>query len=159
MGVVAIVLAQQVFHFGGFVVSLAQGDVAIHQDMQFDGIVIANAACAQVVGLADAIDRGCQLQDLCLYLIGQRLLHQVANAVAQQEDGHLDDEQTHHDRGDGVEHGPSLSQEDGATNADGRTYRREGVAAMVPGDGLDGLRLQFACFPHRIAIDALLEDH
>ena len=40
---------------------LAQGDIAIHQDMQFDGIVVANAARAETVRIADAINRACQL--------------------------------------------------------------------------------------------------
>ena len=46
MGLLAIVVTQQVLHFRGLIVSLAQTDIAIHQNMQFDGIVIANPAGA-----------------------------------------------------------------------------------------------------------------
>ena len=54
---VAIVLTQQVLHLRCFVVGLTQGDVTIHEDVQFDGIVIADAARAEVVRLADTFNR------------------------------------------------------------------------------------------------------
>ena len=41
MGVVAVLLPQQILHFGGLVVGFPQGDVTIHQDMHLDGIMIA----------------------------------------------------------------------------------------------------------------------
>ena len=51
VGFLAIVVSQQILHLRGLVVSLAQADVAIHQDMQFDGIVIAYPTGSQVVRL------------------------------------------------------------------------------------------------------------
>jgi hypothetical protein len=45
MRVGAVVAAQHILHLGGFVVGLAQGEVAVHEQMELDGIVVADAAC------------------------------------------------------------------------------------------------------------------
>ena len=82
MGFLAIVVSQQILHFRGFVVGLAQTDVAIHHDVQFDGIVIAYPTGMQIMRLHHVRQRCHQLQDLLLYGVGQRVLHQVSNAVS-----------------------------------------------------------------------------
>ena len=51
VGVGAVVVAQEVFYLGGFVVGLVEGYLAVHEDVELDGVVVADAAGAQVVGL------------------------------------------------------------------------------------------------------------
>ena len=135
----------------------AQWKVTIHEDMQFDGIMIANASGAQFMGVRHARHRGCQSKYLCLYLIGQRLLHQIADADSKQVERYFHDEETHNDRSYGIEHCPPFAQEDGATDTDGRTNRRHSITSVVPGIGLHSLRIELTCLHHRIAESGFLE--
>ena len=82
VGFLAIVVAQQILHLRGLIVGLAQTDVAVHQDMQFDGIVITYPSCSQVVGLHQSWQRCHQLQYLLLDGIRQRLLHQITYSIS-----------------------------------------------------------------------------
>ena len=154
---VAVVLSEQILHLRGPVVSLMQGDVAVHEDVELDGIVVTDASGAQVVGLHDIWHGGCQSQDLRFHLVGQGLLHEVADAAAEEVDGDFHDEETHDDGCHRVEHRPPLSQEDGPADADGRADGRERVAAVMPCVGLDSLRLELASLHHRVPIDRLLQ--
>ena len=45
MSALPIVMYQQFFYFRGFVVCLFKRYLAIHEDMQFDGVVVTYAAC------------------------------------------------------------------------------------------------------------------
>ena len=51
VGAFAIVTHQQFLYLRSLVVCLAKWNMAIHQDMQFDGIVVANPSSAEVVRL------------------------------------------------------------------------------------------------------------
>ena len=117
---------------------LTKGHIAIHKDVQLDGVVVANPAGMKVVRLSHTWDRSGQLQNLVLYLIGQGMLHQVANTIAQQKDGHLNDKQAHKDGCYGIQDRPPLSQEDGTANTHGCTDGRERIAPMMPRIGFYG---------------------
>ena len=101
VGISPIMLAQQLLYLRGFVVSLVERDVAIHQDVEFDGVVIADATGTKVVGLHHSWQRSHQTQDLVFDRIGKRLFRQVAYAIAQQVERYLDDKGTHDDGGNG----------------------------------------------------------
>ena len=82
VGFLAIVVAQQILHLRGLVMGLAQTDIAIHQDMQFNGIMITYPSCSQVVRFHQS-RQGChQLQYLLLDGIRQRLFHQIAYSIS-----------------------------------------------------------------------------
>ena len=70
VGFSAVVFLEQFLHFRSFVVSLAQGDVAVHEDVQLDGVVIADATGAQIVRQGDTIDRASETQHLRFHLVG-----------------------------------------------------------------------------------------
>jgi hypothetical protein len=63
-----------------------------------------------------------QTEYLFFHSIRQRLFHQIANAIAQEFNGYLDNKQTHDDGCYWIKHSPPMTKEDGATNADGRSY-------------------------------------
>ena len=54
MGFGAVVGAQECFDFRGFVVRVFQRDVTIHKDVELDGVMVADAASAQIVWLVNA---------------------------------------------------------------------------------------------------------
>ena len=92
VGVGAVVGAEEVFNLGGFVVGFVEGDGAVHQDVEFDGVVVADTAGAEVVGMDVAGEGLDEVEDLFFDGIGKRLFHEVADAVAQQVDSDFDDE-------------------------------------------------------------------
>ena len=65
-----ITLPQQILHLRGLVMCFFQRDVAIHQNMQFDGIVIANPSGTQIVRFHHIWQGGHQTKNLILYYIG-----------------------------------------------------------------------------------------
>ena len=56
----SVVISQNVLHFGRLVMRLAKGDVAVHQYVQLYGVVVAQSACAQLMGLNHTWYRCCQ---------------------------------------------------------------------------------------------------
>ena len=64
VGVGAVVGAEEVFNLGGFVVGFVEGDGAVHQDVEFDGVVVADAAGAEVVGMDVAGEGFDEVEDL-----------------------------------------------------------------------------------------------
>ena len=75
VGAFAIVTHQQFLYLRSLVVCLAKWNMAIHQNMQFDGVVISDATSTQIVWFCHSLYRACQVQYLFLDLIRQRLLH------------------------------------------------------------------------------------
>ena len=105
---------------------------------------------------ADAVDTLGGLDDLLLDLGRERLLGQLAEALAQQLHGNLDDEEADDDGGGGVENTPAGAEDDGAADTYRGAYGREGVAAVVPRIGNDGLRAHLAACGDGEAVAGLL---
>ncbi len=126
--------------------------------MQLDGVIVADAARAQVVDAAHALYRRGYAHDLLLDLYGQRTLGQLAERLAQHVDRYLYDEKAHHGGRDGVQHAPLVAQHYGAADAQSRADGREGVAAVVPSVGYDGLRIDLAADADGEAVANLLGD-
>ena len=77
--------------------SLEERNVAVHKDVQFDGIMVADASRPQVVRFLNALDGACQLQYLLLHIFRKGLFGKVSEAATQQSDGHFHNEETHDD--------------------------------------------------------------
>ena len=75
VGEFTVVFFQQLLNLRCLVVGLTQADVAVHAYVQLDGIVVADASCAQVVRLLHVRERCHHRQYLLLHIVGQRLLH------------------------------------------------------------------------------------
>ena len=65
---------------------------------------------------------GYQIEYLFFNGIRQRLFHQIANAIAQEFNGYLDNKQTHDDGCYRIKHSPPTTKEDGTTDSDGCSY-------------------------------------
>ena len=73
MGLSTISTTQKLLYFRGFVVGFTQRNVGIHQDMQFNSIMITDATSTQGMRHIHAINRTSQSEYLLLHLVGQRL--------------------------------------------------------------------------------------
>ena len=103
-------LPQGLLYLVGAGVGDAEGCVAVHADVQFDGVAAADAACAQVVRvlhIGESVDDG---KDFALYLFGQGGFHQFVKTLAQQFPCHAQDKECHNQRGQWVENGPTVAQ-------------------------------------------------
>lgn len=118
MGLFAVSMYETFFHLGGFVMCLEKRYVTIHQDVQLNGIMVADATSPQVVRFLDTIYRPCQLQDFLFYLVRKRLLGEVPYPASQQIEGNFGNKDAHDDRGKRVEHRPTTAQKDGTADAD-----------------------------------------
>ena len=83
---------------------------------------------------------------LALGLLGKALLKKFVRCLLHQRESCLYDENAHDDGRYRVEHGPAFAKEYGSADAQRGAYGREGVAAVMPGVGHDGLRLRLT--PH-----------
>ena len=135
----SVVLPQQFLHSGSLVVRHTKRDVAVHEYVKLDGIVVADASCPQIVRLLDIWHRPSQLQNLLFHLVGKGLFHQVAYTASKQVYGDFGNEEADDDGSHGVEYRPSLPKEDGATYADGCADAGKRVAAVVPCIGFESL--------------------
>ena len=60
---------------------------------------------------------------------------------------------------EGIQYGPAVSQEDGASDADGGSDGRQGVAAVVPRIGFQGLGIEFPAFENGVTVKDFLRDN
>ena len=152
-------LPERLLDVVGTGVGLDEGDVAVHADVEFHGVVVADAAGAEVVQVADVGEGIDDLLDVLLHVLGQGGLRQLAEALPEELPGHPDDEEGDHQRGQRVEHGPAVPQQDGAADAHQRAERGEGVAAMVPGVGLQRGGIELAPLAGGVLVGQLLQEN
>ena len=107
--------------------------------MQFDGHNVAYLAGAQVVGRAHLGKGGHDGKYPVLRLLGQGLLDKFVDAWFDELEGDLEDEEAYHYGCQGIEDGPLVAKQHGATYAHKRANGGECIAAVMPGVGYDGL--------------------
>ena len=128
-----------------------------HAYVHLDGDVVANATGAKVVHFTHALLLIGDPHDLVLLRLGQAGVGKFLHRLHHQCPSGLDDEGAHHDGGKRIEHGPALTQQDGATYAHHGADARQGVAPMVPGIGHHGLRMILATDAHRELVGPLFQ--
>ena len=131
----------------------------VHADVQLDGATVADAAGAQMMRVADVGEGGDDVEYLALLLLGEGGFHQFVEALLEQSPRHAQDEEGHDDGGQGVEDRPAVAEEDGAADAHEGAEGGEGVAAVMPGVGLDGGRVEGTATAHGVLVDKLFQHH
>ena len=149
-------LFQLVFNGSCRTMCLFQSYLPIHTDMQFDGIIIADSAGTQMVGLAHSREREYSLLNLFLHIFRQRLFKQFVQTRNQQPYRDLHDKETDYHRSNRIEHPPMISQQDGTADTDGRPDRRQCITPVMPGIGYHSLGVQLLALNHCILIKYLL---
>ena len=104
--------------------SLTQGNIAIHLHVKLDGVMVSDAACLEVMRIPDIFQSRHHTQNLLFHALRQSLVGKVADAVSQQLERHLPDENAHYHRGYRVEDDPSLTKKDSAADAYQSANRR-----------------------------------
>ena len=56
VGILAVMLPQQILHLGCFVMRLAKRDVSVHQDVKLYGIVIADTPGMEVMRFLNSLN-------------------------------------------------------------------------------------------------------
>ena len=96
-------LAEAVFeamlYFGGTVVGSAEGGVAVHADMRFDGNAVTDTTSTDIVWFADIGAGTYDFLYLALRISRQRTLGQFVHAATQQVYGHLDEHAAYNNGG------------------------------------------------------------
>ena len=100
--------------------------------MHLYGYVVAYAARAQMVDVAERRVLSDSMLDVGLDGLRQTLLEQLAEGVGHQLPRRDDNQHTDDDGSDGVEDCPRRSEDDGSTDAYRRAHRRQCVAAVMP---------------------------
>ena len=143
----------------GDVVRLDDRGGGVDLDVHVDDEYVAVFAGAQVV---ESDDAGCLLYflgDVLFHFFRERAFEQFLYAGSGEFVGYTDDEQSHDNRGNGVEYAPALAQEHGSRNAYERAYRREGVGTVVPAVGDDGGAVDFAAYDNGVPIEPFFHDY
>ena len=112
-----------------------QREIAVHPDVDFDGVIVADAAGTEIVRILHVREGRDDAEDFLFHVIRQRGFGQVVDAVFQQFPGGVDDEEADDQRGQRVEDRPAVAEQDGAADAHERADGGERVAAMMPGVG------------------------
>ena len=159
VGVGSEVGTEVLFYGCGMTVSIVEGYVAGHAHMHVDSDVAAYAAGAQMVYLAHLILLQHEVHNLFLRGLGQALLKKLAKGFAKQGPCCAHDEEAHDDGGNGIKHRPLVAKQQSTADAYARAYGREGVAAVVPCVGHDGLRLHTPSRCCREPVSPLLEHY
>ena len=144
MSEVAEPLAQPSLYVCGVLMGSIQRELPRHAYVHFYGIQASDAPRAQMVNAAHVGLVGSYAYNLVLDVLGQALLEQLTGGVAHQSVGRAYDEQAHDGGSYRVEHRPLLTQNDCSADTYCGTYRREGVAAVVPCVGNEHLRVELA---------------
>ena len=100
---------------------LFQSYLPIHADMNFDGIITADPAGTQMVGLTHSRKREYGLFNLFLDIVRQGLFKQFVHTRNQQLHRYLHNKETDYHCGNRIEYPPMISQQNGPSNTDSRS--------------------------------------
>ena len=80
----------------------AEGEGAVHADVQLDGVAAADATGAQVVWVVHVGERGDDVEYLAFHLVGQGGFEQFVDALLEEFPRHAEDEEGDDERRQGV---------------------------------------------------------
>ena len=138
-------------------VGFIQGDVSRHPQVHLYGDMTAYAAGTQMMHLTRHRFAIHYLHNLLFQFLGQALLKQFASRLLCKMPSRAYDEHADTDSGNGVEHSPPFTEQDSTANAHCRSYRRHGVAAVVPRVGNHSLRVKPSSHLHRKPVCPFLQ--
>ena len=138
--------------------SFAKGHVAVHLDMHVDGDVVAYFARTQIVETADSVHALDYFGDFFCFLFGKGAFEQLVDCRADYINSGLNDEAADDSGGNRVEDSSTLAEEHCSGDADQRSYRREGVAAVMPGICFESVGIKAFALSDSISVKDLFGD-
>ena len=124
MGICAEVLFQSSFDMGSMLMSLIKRERTRHADVHLYRNLVSDATGTQVMNLSHSLFFICNLQDFIFLHFRKTGIRQFFHRLRHQSPGGVDDEGTHDDGSQRIEHRPLFSQDDGATNTEHRSETR-----------------------------------
>ena len=124
MGICAEVLLQFCFYMSSMLMRLIKRKRTRHADMHFYRNLVSDATGTQVMNLFYSLFFICNLQDFIFLSFWKTGIRQFFHRLHHQSPGGLDDEGTHDDGSQRIEHGPLFSQDNGAAYTEHRSDTR-----------------------------------
>ena len=124
MGICAEVLLQFCFDMSSMFMRLIKRKRTRHADMHFYRNLVSDATGTQVMNLSYSLLFVRNLQNFIFLHFWKTGIRQFFHRLRHQSPGGLDDEGTHDDGSQRIEHSPLFSQNDGATNTEHRSDTR-----------------------------------
>jgi hypothetical protein len=151
--------ADFVFDVVGDLVAALDGHEGIDLDVHVDVVTVADLADYAFLDVLRAGDAGGEVADAVDDILAGGAIHEFVEGGAKQMPAVPGNDTGGDDGGDVVGGFVAFAADEGNGNADGGAKRGDGVAAMMPGIGMDSGAVDGFGFLGNEAIEALLDDY